>query len=76
MHPDLVAAFVAEFTTEWNRLRADASSGLREVRRELTTVERQLEGLIAMMIDGFRAGSLQERLDQLEASKTRLVGRA
>lgn len=41
-------------------------------RRELAEAERQLEGLIAMMIDGFRAPGLQERLDGLTANRDRL----
>ena len=73
MQPDLVAAFVGEFTAEWNRLRAEASSGLHEVRRELASVERQLQGLIDMMIDGFRAPGLQDKLIQFEARKSELT---
>ncbi|WP_371136808.1 recombinase family protein [Falsiroseomonas sp.] len=73
MQPDLVAVFVAEFTTEWNRLRTEASAGLSGIRAELATVERQLQGLIDMMIDGFRAPGLQARLDQFEARKSALV---
>ncbi|MDB5413673.1 MAG: putative recombinase [Rubritepida sp.] len=72
MRPDLVAAFVAEFTAEWNRLRAEASLGLRGVRRELAGVERQLQGLIEMMIDGFRAPGLQDKLNQFELRKAEL----
>ena len=73
MQPDLVAAFVGEFTAEWNRLRAEASYGLHEVRRELAGVERQLQGLIDMMIDGFRAAGLQDKLNQFEARKAELT---
>jgi site-specific DNA recombinase len=73
MQPEMVAAFVTEFTAEWNRLCAEATSGTAELRRELTSVERQLQGLIDMMIDGFRAPGLQGRLDALEARKSELT---
>nr|WP_314073378.1 hypothetical protein [uncultured Roseococcus sp.] len=73
MQPDLVTAVVAEFPAESHRLRAEASSGPHEVRRELAGVERQLQGLIDMMIDGFRAPGLQERLNQFETRKAQLA---
>ena len=75
MRPDLVAEFIAAFTAEWNRLRAENSAGVAEVRRELVAVERQQQGLIDMMIDGFRAPGLQDRLDQFEARKRELTTR-
>ena len=73
MQPETVAAFVTEFTAEWNRLCAEATSGTAELRRQLTVVELQLQGLIDMMIDGFRAPGLQGRLDALEARKSKLT---
>ena len=73
MQPELVAAFVAEFTVEWNRLRADASAGLIGQRRALEQVEQKLTGLIDMMIDGFRVPGLQARLDEMERHKQTLI---
>ena len=73
MQPELVAAFVAEFTAEWNRLRAEASAGLIGQRRALEQVEQKLTGLIDMMIDGFRAPGLQARLDEMERHKQTLI---
>jgi site-specific DNA recombinase len=72
MQPEMVATFVAEFTAEWSRLCAEATSGTAALRRELAGVERQLQGLIDMMIDGFRAPGLQGRLDGFEARKSEL----
>jgi hypothetical protein len=73
MQPELVAAFVAELTVEWNRLRAEASAGLIGQRRALEQVEQKLTGLIDMMIDGFRAPGLQARLDEMERHKQTLI---
>jgi site-specific DNA recombinase len=72
MQPEMVATFVAEFTAEWRRLCAEATSGTAALRRELAGVERQLQGLIDMIIDGFRAPGLQGRLDGFEARKSEL----
>ena len=72
MEPDAVAAFVAEFTAEWNRLSGERGGTVTLRRRELAEVERQLEGLITAMIDGFRAAGLQERLDGLSARREAL----
>ncbi len=73
MQPELVAAFVSEFTAEWNRLRAEASASLVGQRRELEQVERKLSGLIDMMIDGFRAPGLQAKLNEIEQRKQALL---
>lgn len=72
MEPNAVAAFVGEFTAEWNRLSGERGGMLTIRRRELAEVERQLEGLITAMIDGFRAAGLQERLDGLSARREAL----
>jgi site-specific DNA recombinase len=69
MEPELVAAFVAEFAAEWNRLRAEASAGLIGRRRELEAVERKLVGLIDEIADGLRKPGLLCRLDELEQRK-------
>jgi len=55
MGPDIVAEFIREFTAEWNRLAAERSAGRTAQERELATITRKLDGLIAAMADGFRA---------------------
>jgi site-specific DNA recombinase len=72
MQPELVAEFVAAFTAEWNRLRAEASAGLAGRRRELETAERKLDGLVEAIADGLRVPGLQARLDELDLRKRAL----
>jgi site-specific DNA recombinase len=74
MRPELVAEFVAEFTDEWNRLRAEAEGGLAPKRRELEAVRRKLAGLVEAIADGLRAPGLQGRLDELEGRRAALEG--
>ncbi|WP_421992241.1 hypothetical protein [Roseococcus sp.] len=47
MDPELSAAFVGNFTAEWNRLQAEASAGLAFRQQELDRVDRQLNKLAA-----------------------------
>ena len=72
MAPDDAAAFVSEFTSEWNRLQAHAASDETTKRRELEAVERKLSGLIDAIADGLRAQGLQQKLDDLERRKATL----
>ena len=69
MQPELVAEFIAEFTTEWNRALAQSNAGREAEQRELATVERKLTGLINALADGFRAPGLQAQLDTLEGRR-------
>jgi len=55
MAPDLVAIFVKEYASEWNRGLAERSAGRDVCSRELEKVERKLAGLIDAIADGFRA---------------------
>lgn len=65
MQPEQVALFVAEFTSEWNRLQHEASAHDAARKRELDTAERKLAGLIEAIADGLRSPGLQQRLDEL-----------
>ncbi|HEV7455634.1 MAG TPA: zinc ribbon domain-containing protein, partial [Roseococcus sp.] len=67
MRPELVVVFVGEFTAEWNRLSRERIGQAAGLRRELDQVERQLDGLIDTITDGFRAPGLQAKLDALTA---------
>ena len=73
MQPDLVAAFVAEYTAEWNRQLATSGAGAVVKRRALEAVERDLEGLITAIMRGLQSSGLQKRLDDLEARKLSLI---
>jgi hypothetical protein len=58
MAPEQVAAFVAEFAAEWNRLQATAGVEAVQLRKDLAGVERKLTGLIDAIAEGFRAPAL------------------
>ena len=73
MAPEQVAAFVAEFAAEWNRLQATAGVEAVQLRKALAGVERKLTGLIDAIAEGFRAPGLQQQLDDLEARKAALT---
>ena len=72
MQPELVAEFIREFTTEWNRLLAEHGSNRAPRERELAQVQRKLAGLIDAITDGLRAPGLQRKLDELEARRAAL----
>jgi hypothetical protein len=72
MHPDLVAEFVKEFHAEINRQRRDAELLLGGKHRELEKTRQMLDGLIEAIAEGFRAPSLQVKLDELEQHKLKL----
>jgi site-specific DNA recombinase len=72
MDPDLVAEFIRAFTAEWNRLAAERSALRSGQQRELASVTRKLDGLIAAIADGFRAPRLQAQLDELQAQRAAL----
>jgi site-specific DNA recombinase len=72
MPPDLVAVFIEAYRAEWNRLAAEQGAGRESRRRELQTVERQLENLVDAIADGLRSPALQAKLDALEARRAEL----
>ena len=72
MEPEHVAAFVAEFNAEWNRLQREVSAHEGAKHRELDAVGRKLDGLIDAIARGIRSTSLQQKLDELEARKAEL----
>jgi site-specific DNA recombinase len=70
MHPEAVAEFVAEFTAEWNRLRAEATAGLAGRRSELDRVRAQLDRLVDALAEGAPVSSVRGRMEALEARRT------
>ena len=75
MAPDVVAEFIAAFTTAWNRGASEVSAGRDAALRELGAIERKLNGLITALAEGFRAPSLQRQLDELEQKREHLAGK-
>ncbi|MCF3948967.1 recombinase family protein, partial [Acidiphilium iwatense] len=73
MRPEHVEQFVADFTTEWNRLQGTIEADNAARRRELETVTRKLDQVIEAICDGLRAPGLQQKLDDLEHRKAELT---
>ncbi len=73
MRPELVAAFCTEFIAEWNRMSAEASSGIDVHRRELNVVERKIENILEAIADGLKASGIQRKLSELEARRGDLL---
>ncbi len=69
MHRRAVADFVAEFTAEWNRLRAEATAGLAGRRVELDRVRTQLDRLVDALAEGAPLSSVRGRMEALEARR-------
>jgi hypothetical protein len=73
MHPDLVREFISAFQEEMNKERNEAEVERKHAERKLAEVNRQLDGLITAIAEGFRAPGLQQKLDTLESEKARLA---
>ncbi len=67
MQPDVVSDFVADFTAEWNRLRAEVTAGLTARRAELDRVQSQLDRLVSALEEGAPVASVRRRMEALEA---------
>ncbi|MCB4825186.1 hypothetical protein [Roseicella aerolata] len=72
MAPDLLAAFVAEYTAEWNKMAAEVGAAGERHRRELQGIERQLANLFDAIAGGLQSAALQARLSALETRKAEL----
>ncbi len=73
MQPDLVAAFIDEFTTAWNQTLAQVVGNASQNHRELQIVERRITNLIDALADGVRAMDIQKRLGDLEQRRAELA---
>ena len=58
MQPDIVAAMIAAFTGEWNRLAVEAGAQAEAQQREFQAVERKIENLLDALADGIRTPNL------------------
>lgn len=74
MDPALAALFAEEFALEWNRLAAEVDREKGRLRRELSDVEKRLGHVVEAIASGLRSPSVQAKLAELEAEKTRLEG--
>jgi site-specific DNA recombinase len=72
MAPDLVKEFVSAANAEINRSRAEETACRDQLAAKRAAVERQLDALIEAIANGLRSGSLQAKLDKLEAERADL----
>ena len=70
--PDLVAAFISEYTAEWNRLQCERCAGAVLRERKLAEVKRKIGGIIDAIERGIITATTKERLEALEADKAAL----
>jgi site-specific DNA recombinase len=73
LHPDLLAAFVAEYQKEWNRLRREDELLRNRDAVALGKVERQIGNIITAVKEGLFAPSMKEELAILEERKAALI---
>ena len=72
MAPELVAAFIEEFTAEINRKASEAEHVRRGLERGLATVTRKIDAVLKAVEDGMYSPSMKDRLRALEEHKTEL----
>ena len=73
MAPELVAAFVSEFTAEINRITARAEEESAHQKRELATIDRKLASIVAAVENGMFTEALKNRASELERRRAELA---
>ena len=72
MAPELVAAFMAEYTAEINRHAAEAEQDRQGQERDLATTNRKIDAVLKAVEDGMYTPSMKDRLISLEQHKEEL----
>ncbi len=72
MAPELVAAFIEEYTAEINRHAAEAEQDRRSREREHAAVRRKIDAILKAVEDGMYTPSMKERLCALESRREAL----
>jgi site-specific DNA recombinase len=72
MEPHLVEEFIGAYHKEINANAAGQTAMRDRIQKELNKVSKRLDALIEAMADGYRSDTLQEKLSDLEATKTGL----
>ena len=73
MAPTLVAAFIAEYTAEINRLAGEALQDRQGQERDLSKTNRKIDAVLKAVEDGMYTPSMKNRLFSLEQHKEELV---
>ncbi len=72
MHPDLIAAFIAEFQREVQKERLDALAARGEAERRLGKVVREIDNIVSAITAGMFHPSMKAKMDGLEAERATL----
>jgi hypothetical protein len=70
--PDLVAEFVSEYQSEWNRLASQHRAASLHRERKLGEVRRKIDGILGALERGIITPTTKERLLALEAEQQAL----
>ena len=66
--PELTDVFVREYTSEVNRIRAEAASSHVEADRRRASLQTQIENIVDAVADGRASPALLDRLEKHEAA--------
>ena len=72
MDPALFAEFCNEFTREMNRLRMDGRASIDAARAEVKKIDRDLDMLLNLILQGGAADKINARMVAMEARKKEL----
>jgi site-specific DNA recombinase len=74
MRKDFFEEFCREFAKEMNRLRMEQRAGLKDAKRELERVKREIQKIVEAIKAGFALAELKVEWDALQARKEALLG--
>ena len=72
MDPSLFKEFCEEFTRETNRLRSQARIAMERARAEIKKIDRELEMLVELILQGGAASHINKKMVALEKQKEEL----
>ena len=72
LNPTMLAAFVAEFQKEWNKLQSETVSDRGKFQSELNGITKQIDNILEAISNGMFHASMKEKMDTLEARKAEL----
>jgi hypothetical protein len=73
LHPDLIATFVEEYRRAFNAEAAGADAAREKARRDLTQIDKKINGILAAIEDGMYQPSMKDRMAELEGEKVTLT---
>ena len=72
MDPSLFKEFCEEFTRETNRLRSQARVAMERARAEIRKIDRELDMLVELILQGGAAAQINKKMVALEKQKEEL----